>query len=220
MTNEDNQKEEEIDVKFDIRQKRKELLELWSDIFTIARGLVDDIKAGDSKVNASMLSTITTLLTKSTKILDDAEKNEAKGQEEKTFVNGDDGTYSDEDIEGVTDLAEATNLVNYYPDEFFEQFRHLSFPLETYSKCRQAGIELTLDESLKADEWDAMTEGHKLSMQKKQGQNLHGWQYQMVDAFEAGDPDPQDPRTTGKSVKSVIQDGADLQCDGLNFKRD
>jgi hypothetical protein len=62
----------------DFKQKRKELLALWEDAFALCRSFIDAVKAGDAKMNASLLKEINAFLKLSAEVLDLAEEQEAR----------------------------------------------------------------------------------------------------------------------------------------------
>jgi len=62
----------------DFKQKRKELLALWEDSFALCRSFIDAVKAGEAKMNASLLKEINAFLKLSGEVLNDAEEQEAR----------------------------------------------------------------------------------------------------------------------------------------------
>jgi hypothetical protein len=60
--------------KINVQEKRSELLALWSDLFGVARTLVDRVKAGEMTLKASLLHELNAFLKESQLILERLER--------------------------------------------------------------------------------------------------------------------------------------------------
>ena len=72
----------------DFKEKRKELLALWEDSFALCRSFIDAVKAGEAKMNASLLKEINAFLKLSGEVLKDAEEQEVMDKA-RAITNGD-----------------------------------------------------------------------------------------------------------------------------------
>ena len=82
----------------DFKEKRKELLALWEDSFALCRAFIDAVKAGEAKMNASLLKEINAFLKLSGEVLNQAEEQEAMDKA-KAITNG-------EQAQGLVDAWE------------------------------------------------------------------------------------------------------------------
>jgi hypothetical protein len=84
----------------DFKQKRKELLALWEDSFALCRAFIDAVKAGEAKMNASLLKEINAFLKLSGEVLNQAEEQEAQDRAKAITLKG-------EDAQGLVDAFES-----------------------------------------------------------------------------------------------------------------
>ena len=79
----------------DIDRKKAELLNLWSDLFSVCRSLVDDFQSGNATLRGTLLKELNAFLRESARIIESLEELETKRKMEEMYVRECDGVTGD-----------------------------------------------------------------------------------------------------------------------------